>query len=124
MLGIPAEDRRKIFDWTNQMTGAEDADLVRSDNDPEAAAAEVLMYSMGLAADRKANPRDDIVTKLVQADKGGRGLTDDEFGYFVIALAVAGKRDHSQCDHARDERLLRQPRPVGAVEARAAGDDG
>lgn len=91
MLGIPAEDRQKIFDWTNQMTGAEDADLAREDNDPEAAAAEVLMYSMGLAADRKANPRDDIVTKLVQSgEDGGRGLTDDEFGFFVIALAVAG----------------------------------
>ncbi|MGN6160825.1 MAG: cytochrome P450 [Marmoricola sp.] len=90
MLGIPPEDRRKIFDWTNQMTGAEDADLAREDNDPEAAAAEVLMYSMGLSADRKANPRDDIVTKLVSADVDGRGLTDDEFGFFVIALAVAG----------------------------------
>ncbi len=90
MLGIPAEDRQKIFDWTNQMTGAEDEDLAREDNDPEAAAAEVLMYSMGLSADRKANPRDDIVTKLVNADVDGRGLTDDEFGFFVIALAVAG----------------------------------
>ena len=90
MLGIPAEDRQKIFDWTNQMTGAEDADLACEDNDPEAAAAEVLMYSMGLAADRRENPRDDIVTKLVNADVDGRGLTDDEFGFFVIALAVAG----------------------------------
>jgi cholest-4-en-3-one 26-monooxygenase len=90
MLGIPAEDRQKIFDWTNQMTGAEDADLARDDNDPEAAALEVLMYSMGLAADRRENPRDDIVTKLVNADVDGRGLTDDEFGFFVIALAVAG----------------------------------
>jgi cholest-4-en-3-one 26-monooxygenase len=90
MLGIPAEDRQKIFDWTNQMTGAEDADLAREDNDPNAAALEVLMYSMGLAADRRENPRDDIVTKLVNADVDGRGLTDDEFGFFVIALAVAG----------------------------------
>jgi cholest-4-en-3-one 26-monooxygenase len=90
MLGIPAEDRRKIFDWTNQMTGAEDPDLAREDNDPEAAAAEVLMYSMVLAADRRENPRDDIVTRLVNADVDGRGLTDDEFGFFVIALAVAG----------------------------------
>jgi cholest-4-en-3-one 26-monooxygenase len=90
MLGIPAEDRQKIFDWTNQMTGAEDADLARDDNDPNAAALEVLMYSMGLAADRRENPRDDIVTKLVNADVDGRGLTDDEFGFFVIALAVAG----------------------------------
>ncbi|HEX4190916.1 MAG TPA: cytochrome P450 [Marmoricola sp.] len=90
MLGIPATDRQKIFDWTNQMTGAEDEELAREDNDPAAAAAEVLMYSMVLAADRRENPRDDIVTKLVNADVDGRGLTDDEFGFFVIALAVAG----------------------------------
>ena len=90
MLGVPAGDRQKIFDWTNQMTGAEDEDLARADNDPNAAAMEVLMYSMGLAADRRENPRDDIVTKLVNADVDGRGLTDDEFGFFVIALAVAG----------------------------------
>ncbi|MCW2855829.1 MAG: Cholest-4-en-3-one 26-monooxygenase [Marmoricola sp.] len=90
MLGIPVEDRQRLFDWTNQMTGAEDEDLAREDNDPAAAATEVLVYSMGLSADRRENPRDDIVTKLVNADVDGRGLTDDEFGFFVIALAVAG----------------------------------
>jgi len=87
MLGIPAEDRRKLFEWTNQMTASDDPDIA---GDPAAATTEVLMYSMGLSADRKENPRDDIVTKLVNADKDGRGLTDDEFGFFVIALAVAG----------------------------------
>jgi cholest-4-en-3-one 26-monooxygenase len=86
MLGVPPEDRQKLFEWTNQMT----SDDPESGIDPQAASAELLMYSMGLAADRKANPRDDIVTKLVHADKDGRGLTDDEFGFFVIALSVAG----------------------------------
>lgn len=87
MLGIPAQDRQQLFDWTNQMTGSTDPDFA---GDPEKATIDVLMYSMGLSADRKENPRDDIVTKLVNADKDGRGLTDDEFGFFVIALAVAG----------------------------------
>ncbi len=86
LLGVPPEDRQQLFVWTNQMT-TDDPD---SGVDPQAASTEVLMYSMGLAADRKANPRDDIVTKLLNADKDGRGLTDDEFGFFVIALAVAG----------------------------------
>ena len=36
------------------------------------------------------NPGDDLVTKLVQADVEGHKLTDDEFGFFVILLAVAG----------------------------------
>ncbi|RNL62085.1 cytochrome P450 [Nocardioides marmoriginsengisoli] len=125
MLGIPAEDRQKIFDWTNQMTGAEDEDLAREDNDPEAAAAEVLMYSMGLAADRKANPRDDIVTKLVNADVDGRGLTDDEFGFFVIALAVAGNETTRNAtthgmkaflDHPEQWELWKRERPSTMVD--------
>ena len=82
----PRRTGSQLFVWTNQMT-TDDPD---SGIDPQAASTEVLMYAMGLAADRKANPRDDIVTKLLNADKDGRGLTDDEFGFFVIALAVAG----------------------------------
>ena len=86
-IGVPQDDRRKLFEWSNQMLSYDDPDVV---GDPDVAAAEILGYSMELAADRKANPRDDIVTKLVHADKDGRGLTDDEFGYFVIILTVAG----------------------------------
>jgi cholest-4-en-3-one 26-monooxygenase len=125
MLGVPAEDRQKIFDWTNQMTGAEDADLAREDNDPNAAALEVLMYSMGLAADRRENPRDDIVTKLVNADVDGRGLTDDEFGFFVIALAVAGNETTRNAtthgmnaffDHPDQWQLWVKERPTTMVD--------
>ncbi|WP_246081890.1 cytochrome P450 [Nocardioides litoris] len=87
LIGIPQEDRLRIFDWSNQMLASDDPEIVGT---PEIAAAEILGYAMELAADRKANPRDDIVTKLVNADRDGRGLTDDEFGFFVILLAVAG----------------------------------
>ena len=87
MLGIPPEDRQQLFDWTNQMTASDDPDFA---GDPQAASIEVLMYAMKLAAQRMDEPRDDIVTKLVNADKDGRGLTEDEFGFFVIALSVAG----------------------------------
>ena len=87
MLGVPAEDRQKLFDWTNAMTGSDDPEFA---GDPEGASTEVLMYALAMAAERKAEPRDDIVTKLLHADKEGRGLTDEEFGFFVIALAVAG----------------------------------
>jgi cholest-4-en-3-one 26-monooxygenase len=45
---------------------------------------------MQMAAERGKNPGDDLVTKLVQADVDGHKLTDDEFGFFVIILAVAG----------------------------------
>jgi cholest-4-en-3-one 26-monooxygenase len=87
LLGVPQEDRHKLFHWSNQMLASDDPDI---EGEPDVAAAEILGYSMMMAADRKANPRDDIVTRLVHADKEGRGLTDDEFGYFVILLTVAG----------------------------------
>ena len=88
LLGVPMEDRHKLFHWSNQMLANEDPDY--ADVDGQEAAAEVLMYAMAMASERKAAPRDDIVTRLLEADKDGRGLTDDEFGYFVIILAVAG----------------------------------
>ena len=93
LLGVPQEDRKKLFHWSNQMLANEDPDYAQVDG--QDAAAEVLMYAMGMAAERKAAPRDDIVTRLLEADLddpsgAGRGLTDDEFGYFVIILAVAG----------------------------------
>ncbi len=87
LIGVPQEDRHKIFDWSNQMLASDDPDI---QGEPDVAAAEILAYAMMMAADRKANPRDDIVTKLVNAHMGDRGLTDDEFGFFVILLAVAG----------------------------------
>ncbi len=87
LLGVPQEDRKKLFDWSNMMLAGEDPEF---EGQSDVAAAEILAYSMMMAADRKANPRDDIVTKLITADKDGRGLTDDEFGYFVIILTVAG----------------------------------
>ncbi|MEZ0580717.1 cytochrome P450 [Nocardioides sp. MH1] len=88
LLGVPMDDRHKLFHWSNQMLANEDPDY--GEVDGQEAAAEVLMYAMGMAAERKASPRDDIVTRLLEADKDGRGLNDDEFGYFVIILAVAG----------------------------------
>jgi cholest-4-en-3-one 26-monooxygenase len=88
LLGVPMDDRHKLFHWSNQMLANEDPDYAEVDG--QEAAAEVLMYAMAMAAERKAAPRDDIVTRLLEADKDGRGLNDDEFGYFVIILAVAG----------------------------------
>jgi cholest-4-en-3-one 26-monooxygenase len=88
LLGVPQEDRKQLFHWSNSMLAHEDPDYAGADG--PTAAAEMLVYAMGMAADRQANPRDDIITKLINADKEGRGLTDDEFGYFVIMLAVAG----------------------------------
>ncbi|MCV7414847.1 cytochrome P450 [Mycolicibacterium litorale] len=88
LMGVPQEDRKKLFDWSNQMVGDQDPEFAA--NDAIGASVELIMYGMQMAADRVANPGDDLVTKLVQADVEGHKLSDDEFGFFVILLAVAG----------------------------------
>jgi cholest-4-en-3-one 26-monooxygenase len=88
LMGVPQDDRKKLFDWSNQMVG--DMDPEFAENDGMTASMELIMYGMQMAADRSKNPGDDLVTKLVQADVEGHKLTDDEFGFFVILLAVAG----------------------------------
>jgi cholest-4-en-3-one 26-monooxygenase len=87
LIGVPQEDRHKLFTWSNDMVGYDDPEY---QGDGETAAAEILGYSMLMAEDRRACPRDDIVTKLVSAQVDGGELTSDEFGFFVILLAVAG----------------------------------
>jgi cholest-4-en-3-one 26-monooxygenase len=88
LMGVPLEDRKKLFDWSNQMVG--DMDPEFANNDAITASVELIMYGMQMAAERSKNPGDDLVTKLVQADVEGHKLSDDEFGFFVILLAVAG----------------------------------
>jgi cholest-4-en-3-one 26-monooxygenase len=88
LLGVPSEDRGKLFDWANRLIGDDDPEFAH--HEPLMAAAELMAYSMELAAERAERPGDDIVTQLVQADVDGHKLSDGEFGLFVVTLAVAG----------------------------------
>jgi cholest-4-en-3-one 26-monooxygenase len=88
LLGVPSEDRMKLFHWTNEMVGDEDPEFV--DSEALASAGQVMFYGMQLAARKADEPGDDIVTALIEADVDGHKLTDDEFGLFMVTLTVAG----------------------------------
>ncbi|WP_218006963.1 cytochrome P450 [Microtetraspora fusca] len=90
LLGAPVEDRDKIFEWSNRLIGAEDPDYATTPEEGQAAAAEVYAYAGSLAAARREDPRDDIVTRLIQPNERGEVLTEDEFNLFVLLLIVAG----------------------------------
>jgi len=89
LIGVPQEDRLKIFDWSNQMISYDDPEY---DVEPIAASAELLGYAWNMAEERRRCPMDDIVTKLVQADLDGESLASDEFGFFVLLLAWRATR--------------------------------
>ncbi|GGS57892.1 cytochrome P450 [Planobispora rosea] len=90
LLGAPVEDREKIFTWSNRMIGSEDPDYAADPAEGHAAAMEVYAYANELAAQRRAEPRDDIITKLLQPAEDGEALSEDEFDLFVLLLLVAG----------------------------------
>ncbi|MCW2794994.1 cytochrome P450 [Nocardioides sp.] len=87
LLGVPQDDRKQLFEWSGQMMSYDDP---QPGEDAELAAIELFSYFMAMAEERKKTPRDDIVTRLVEADLDGEGLSSDEFGYFVTLLTVAG----------------------------------
>jgi len=122
LLGVPQEDRKKLFEWSNSMLAYDDPEY---DVDPEAASIEILTYAMAMAEDRKANPRDDIMTKLVTAGEDDEGLTSDQLGYFVILLAVAGNETTRNAithgmnaffDNPDQWELYKKERPQSAVD--------
>jgi cholest-4-en-3-one 26-monooxygenase len=122
LIGVPQQDRGKVFAWSNDMVGYDDPEYTA---DPAAAAAEIIGYSMEMAEDRRRCPRDDIVTKLTLAQVDGDSLSPDEFGFFVILLAVAGNEttrnaiSHGMLaflDHPGQWELFRAERPETAAD--------
>ncbi len=93
MIGVPEPDRERVVAA---------ADLLVTTSDPEAfgdrAPIEVLgealwtltAFAKELAAHREANPGEDLMTGLVQAEVDGERLTHDEIAAFFVLLSVAG----------------------------------
>jgi cholest-4-en-3-one 26-monooxygenase len=124
LIGVPQDDRRNVFDWSNAMIGYDDPEY-RGGTDPLEPAMELLGYAMKMAEDRQTCPRDDIVTTLVKAEIDGGHLSTDEFGFFVLMLAVAGNETTRNAiahgmlallEHPEQWELFKATRPRTAVD--------
>ena len=123
LLGVPQEDRGKIFSWSNRMVGYDERPA--DDDDGMVAATEILGYSLAMAEERRTCPKDDIVTKLIGAEIDGHHLSDDEFGFFVLMLAVAGNETTRNAiahgmlaflDHPEQWELFKASRPATTAD--------
>jgi cholest-4-en-3-one 26-monooxygenase len=90
LIGVPSEDRHKIFDWSNRMVGSEDPEYIVTDEEIFQAQVEMFMYAQQLADNRRKEPRDDIITALLSAEVDGESLSDMDFNLFFLLLSVAG----------------------------------
>jgi cholest-4-en-3-one 26-monooxygenase len=90
LLGIPFEDRGKVFEWSNRLIGFDDPEFQTSLEDGKQAAMEVWTYANELASARKGRQGKDLVSILMDAEVDGVQLTEMEFDSFFLVLAVAG----------------------------------
>lgn len=124
LIGIPQDDRSKLFDWSNKMIAYDDPELAITEEVGAESAMELISYAMNLAAARKECPVKDIVSQLVAAEDEGN-LSTDEFGFFVLVLSVAGNETtrnaithgmHAFLTHPEQWELYKETRPNTAAE--------
>jgi cholest-4-en-3-one 26-monooxygenase len=123
LLGAPPEDREKIFDWSNRLIAQDDPEFRTPGDDGMAAAGELYAYANELAVRRREDPRDDIVTRLLQPHDGEK-LSVDEFDLFVMLLTVAGNETTRNAASGGMLAFFQHPGQWRRLlEERAAGDE-
>src|SRR5271165_7600982 len=90
ILGVPPEDRRMVFDWSNRMIGSEDPEYQVSPEASAEAAMGVYAYADELSARKREEPSTDIVSVLLGAEVEGEKLDQLEIDLFFLLLIVAG----------------------------------
>ena len=95
MMGVPAEDRRRVYEVGNSLVGFDDPELQpdgkpRSQVTAERGMAEMFMYAAKLREKALSHPGDDLATGLVRAELDGHKLTPEEFNFFFLLLLIAG----------------------------------
>jgi methyl-branched lipid omega-hydroxylase len=95
MMGVPDDRYEMVLANTNIILSGADPEFISENMDE--AVTQLLTSGKDLAdlvteiaADRAANPRDDVITALASANIDGEQLTPAELGSFFILLVVAG----------------------------------
>jgi cytochrome P450 len=87
LLGVPEAEWPRFFRWSEAVIpGATDW----PEEERAALSGEMVTYLLAAAADRRADPGDDIISELGAAEVDGDRLTDDELAMFLVQLLVAG----------------------------------
>jgi cholest-4-en-3-one 26-monooxygenase len=111
-LGVPVEERGRIYDLSNRLIGFDDPEFQTSPEDGKIAAAEMWLYANQLASARRVSPREDMVSLLVNAEVEGEKLSEMEFNNFFLLLAVAGNETTRNLISGGMLALLEHPREL------------
>jgi cholest-4-en-3-one 26-monooxygenase len=90
LLGVPPEDRHRMFDWSNQMVGSEDPEYQLQAEMAMTAAMELYAYAAELFDQKRIDPHDDLMSVLTTVEVEGESLSSLELELFFLLLTVAG----------------------------------
>jgi cytochrome P450 len=106
VMGAPLEDAPRLHGWANLIQGQFDPIKVANDLPAlERAAAEFVEYTEELLGQRRDDPSDDLISKLIAAEEEGDRLGEDEMVHLVSAVLVGGV-DTTQSQLAHGMRLF------------------
>ncbi len=109
LLGVPPADRPRFHRWSTRVLSAT-PDLRALAILPAVRA--MFRYLRALFATRRAEPRDDLITALVQAEEAGDRLSEDELLGMVFLLLAAGHETTVNLIGSGVLALLQHPREL------------
>jgi cholest-4-en-3-one 26-monooxygenase len=91
LLGVPQEDRHKMFEWSNRMVGNEDPEYQAAQAELALnAAMDLYAYAATLFGQKRIDPHADLMSVLTTVEVEGEQLSDLELELFFLLLTVAG----------------------------------
>jgi len=112
ILGLPESDWPRFLRLSTELIA-----VMRNWDRAVAAGRELRGYFAELIADRRRHPREDLVSQLIEAEVGGRRLSDDEIYPFLLLLLPAGAETTYRSSSNLLFGLLSNPGQLHAIRA-------
>jgi cytochrome P450 family 142 subfamily A polypeptide 1 len=113
MLGVEPEDREQLLEWSDWMLGGgEIADVMDDEERREKQRSYTqgyFEYQAKVIADRKQNPRDDLVSLLVTGEVEGDRLSDEEILQESLLILIGGDETTRHVMTGGLEQLILHP---------------
>ncbi|HEY6473311.1 MAG TPA: cytochrome P450 [Acidimicrobiales bacterium] len=112
ILGLPQEDYRQFQRWSTAILS-----FFTKLDEAVAASEEVKEYLASILAERRLEPREDLISELAQAELDGERLSDEEIFSFLRLLLPAGVETSYRATGNLLFSLLSNPEQLDAVRA-------
>ncbi|HIF97340.1 MAG TPA: cytochrome P450 [Myxococcales bacterium] len=115
VLGIPIEDRAWLFAILNDMLLCVDPQHPVPESQRDSLAAEIFGYGQKIAGQKRAQPTDDVLSRLVTVEDELGRLSDLELDAFFMLLTVAGSETTRNAISGGLQTLLALPEQMDAL---------